>query len=439
MSWLTTALVASAALGPQTTHLVPGDHGSIQAAIDFAADGDTVLVGPGVWAERIDLLGKRITVRSELGAKATVIDASGLDGSVVTAESGEPDGTRVAGFTLRGGSGGFNPANGRYYGGGVLVHGSNGLFTSHLAVEDCEIVDNIDERITFGGGVAARFGSVLTLERTLVANNFAWAAGGAALVDYTGVLDIDRATLVGNQSTTYLGDQGGIADANGGTLVVHDSILWDNSGSAIDHFIGAQGPVTVDYCDLTGGYEGSGNLDADPRFIAGTYQLQATSPCVDAGDPQSDPDPDGSPADMGAFPLSSPPLQMTQSSDVASISAGVSVGFEMQLSESSGGAGIYWLLGSFGSSDSGFGMGDLWVPLAIDDYLLWTALSPNTAPLSHSLGLIFGAVPQTAQLSLPAGTTALVGQTVRHSALLFEVDQNAFTFATPAQALTFTP
>ncbi|MFH0765320.1 MAG: choice-of-anchor D domain-containing protein [Calditrichota bacterium] len=49
---------------------------------------------------------------------------------------------------------------------------------------------------------------------------------------------------------------------------------------------------------------GDGNIDADPLFVDpdhGDYHLTENSPCIDAGDPDSRPDPDGTRADMGAF------------------------------------------------------------------------------------------------------------------------------------------
>ena len=43
---------------------VPQDYPAIQTAIDVAMNGDTVLVSPGVYTERIDFRGKAITVAS---------------------------------------------------------------------------------------------------------------------------------------------------------------------------------------------------------------------------------------------------------------------------------------------------------------------------------------------------------------------------------------
>lgn len=46
----------------------------------------------------------------------------------------------------------------------------------------------------------------------------------------------------------------------------------------------------------------NGNIDADPSFVSGGYQLQVGSSCIDAGHPDSEyNDPDGTRNDMGAF------------------------------------------------------------------------------------------------------------------------------------------
>jgi hypothetical protein len=47
---------------------------------------------------------------------------------------------------------------------------------------------------------------------------------------------------------------------------------------------------------------GETDISADPLFVAADdFSLQATSPCIDAGDP-AEPDPDNTPPDLGAFP-----------------------------------------------------------------------------------------------------------------------------------------
>ena len=81
---------------------VPADFPTIQNAIDAAAAGDTVLVAPGTYVERIDFRGKSITVTSQDGPQATSIDAQGA-GSVVTFRSGEPRAAVLNGFTVTGG------------------------------------------------------------------------------------------------------------------------------------------------------------------------------------------------------------------------------------------------------------------------------------------------------------------------------------------------
>jgi len=73
------------------------------------------------------------------------------------------------------------------------------------------------------------------------------------------------------------------------------------------------GSVTATYSDIQGGWYGTGNIDADPLFADpanGDFHLSwanfpipddTKSPCIDAGDPNSPFDPDGTIADMGAF------------------------------------------------------------------------------------------------------------------------------------------
>jgi hypothetical protein len=64
-----------------------------------------------------------------------------------------------------------------------------------------------------------------------------------------------------------------------------DCILWGNTP---DEIYVDSGSPTVAYCDVRGGWEGVGNIDADPVFAdmtAGHVWLLAGSPCIDSGNP----------------------------------------------------------------------------------------------------------------------------------------------------------
>jgi len=66
--FLTVAVVFGA------THRVPQDYATIQAAINAADEGDTVLVSPGTYTGGNTVDGKNIVIQSVEGPLVTVID-----------------------------------------------------------------------------------------------------------------------------------------------------------------------------------------------------------------------------------------------------------------------------------------------------------------------------------------------------------------------------
>jgi hypothetical protein len=88
---------------------------TIQEGIAAAADGDTVVVGPGTYVENIRFEGKSIVLRSTKPSdpevvRGTIIEGGGVD-SVVSFSGTEKASCVLAGFTIQ---------NGRAdYGGGV--------------------------------------------------------------------------------------------------------------------------------------------------------------------------------------------------------------------------------------------------------------------------------------------------------------------------------
>ncbi len=87
-------------------------------------------------------------------------------------------------------------------------------------------------------------------------------------------------------------------------IIIHEGEMFNMINSSVE----------VEYTCLSGGYEGTGNIDSDPMFISPTagngsayaglaanWNLQTSSPCIDAGNPNSIyNDLDGTRNDMGA-------------------------------------------------------------------------------------------------------------------------------------------
>lgn len=81
---------------------VPGDQPTIQAGVNAAQNGDTVLVSPGTYYEAIDFSGKNLTLTSSDGAKTTILDGSHISGWIVTFGGGQATRQSVLnGFTIR--------------------------------------------------------------------------------------------------------------------------------------------------------------------------------------------------------------------------------------------------------------------------------------------------------------------------------------------------
>jgi hypothetical protein len=91
---------------------VPQDYATIQAAVNAAQSGDTVLVSPGIYPENITIAGKNIILASEFHTNGdpnlidnTIIDGGG--GTVITVEDDAGPNTTIVGFTIQNGDDGI--------------------------------------------------------------------------------------------------------------------------------------------------------------------------------------------------------------------------------------------------------------------------------------------------------------------------------------------
>ncbi|MBT4853082.1 MAG: hypothetical protein HON37_13570 [Candidatus Marinimicrobia bacterium] len=85
---------------------IPIDYSTIQEGINASADGDTVIVAPGIYNESINFIGKNILVTSNyiFDEDSTFIESTVLRGeswiSTVTFENGETSNAILSGFTV---------------------------------------------------------------------------------------------------------------------------------------------------------------------------------------------------------------------------------------------------------------------------------------------------------------------------------------------------
>ncbi|MCA8960665.1 MAG: hypothetical protein KDC38_09140 [Planctomycetes bacterium] len=177
-------------------------------------------------------------------------------------------------------------------GGGALL----GCCGAECVVEDSEFRDNT--AVSWGGATDLDNIDSAEFRRCLFAGNAAGVQGGAVGTTVNAAtLSFDQCTFVDN------------AAPESSVLFLHDiwiaeiknSILWLNGPV---HF--SYNRPTVTYSDVEGGAVGAGNFDEDPLFVdpaSGNFELSLASPCIDAGDPSSTLDPDGTFVDLGAFPF----------------------------------------------------------------------------------------------------------------------------------------
>lgn len=269
---------------------------SIQAAVDRAVSGDTVLVGPGVYdngsamdtkktRNRVWISGKKITLKSTHGASETHIVGQWDEGSTATNGCGEAQircicvnsdcvGTVIEGFTLRDGStrlerilsGDLNDDIPNL-GGGLAVYSWN---------KDVYLVDSVISNCTACWGGAMRGGTAI---RCLITRNTAFSEpAGTRQSNLYSCLLTDNAKSASRMcpvavNCTYFGNEGttGIIDAYNCLFGLHDSVSATEHDCVRESQMGFQmfAPMMKDYRLLSGSVAATAGSPVDTSSLMG--------------------------------------------------------------------------------------------------------------------------------------------------------------------------
>lgn len=249
-----TLSLAVSSVGAATIN-VPADQLTIQAGIDSAGVGDTVMVANGTYTgdgnRDIDFGGKSLVLKSKNGPRNTVIACEGSAGDFHRGfyfESGEDTSSIVDGFTI---SGAYHPN-----GGGVWCKGSSPKF------KNCVFADNIG--LLSGGAVRCKSASPVFENCTFVFNHS----------DNVGSAVYCMASSSPRLQNCI------IAFGTGGEAVYCQDVASQPSLSCCDVY-GNEGGDWVDCIEEQ--FASNGNFSLAPLFCdtaTGNFFLTSNSPCL---------------------------------------------------------------------------------------------------------------------------------------------------------------
>jgi len=242
-----------------------GDYATIQAAVNAASSGDTIICADGTYAGTgnyaIDFGGKNLKLKSESNQpKNCIIDCDGEDRGFYF-HTAETSSTIVQGFTIKWGY--------ATSGGGISIVASSPTIMN-CVIDNCSASD--------GGGIYINNASADPgIFNCVISNCTAYGDGGGIRTDHCNG-QIRNCTIVSN---TCSGGAGGISSYGGDADIVDNIIYW-NFDQEID---GAFYGTTTN--NLIEGYTGGAGFDGNAAFVSGTggsyYLDQTTSDAVDAG------------------------------------------------------------------------------------------------------------------------------------------------------------
>jgi len=277
-----------------------GDASTIQAGIDSAQTGDTVLVAAGTytWATQggsdvccgptMITLKSGVTLLSESGAAATIIDAEGAGRVMICMFVTD---VVIDGFWIRGGNAVDDAPISipKGSGGGILCGEASivirnniishnwanylggGIELDHAGPQPPPLIANNVIHSNFagvrGGAIEFHASTNTTVRNNTIISN---TGGGIGVVGDEGI--IENNIIAGTIANNQLGD--GALYCASASPIVRCNDLWSNEGG-----------------DSICGVDGGGNFTADPLFcvnepiVGGNFRIRADSPCAPGSQP----------------------------------------------------------------------------------------------------------------------------------------------------------
>jgi len=298
---------------------VPRDFPTIQQAIDAADSGMFIHISPGTYSENL-ILAPGISLFGD-PSDATIVEGNG-QGTVIDCAAG----SQLHHLVIQGAGEGFSL---------VQVHSADSVV----------IADNQFSLATGEGGISIEFSrgvnvagnefagannqnmgiQVLNCDLVFRSNIVRSCAIGIDM--HSSAVDVAHNLIVGASNTAAvitlcrssifhnntLSENHNGLESNSSTLSIFNNILVNGTGFGVK----ARDNLTISYNNVWnnagGNYVncegGLGAISVDPLFSGADtlrYGLSTNSPCIDAGDPDSEADPDGTTADIGAYYFAQP-------------------------------------------------------------------------------------------------------------------------------------
>ncbi|MDC0911049.1 DUF5123 domain-containing protein, partial [Candidatus Marinimicrobia bacterium] len=286
---------------------------TIQAGINAASDGDTVRISPGYFYECLEI-NKNVTIIGS-GPDSTFVltsDDHYCPGYIVTINST---------CTLDNLNIDYNREDG--YNKLILINDGEPIIKNNILKSFSNSDDFESSAIKLGYWPYDNQHSIISNNTFIY--NCGSSFGGAANYAIAASANTEIQTTI-NNNIFYTH----ASCSNNDAYIDYRSSLMDINNNM---FYGQPGFNSYAISDLIGI---DGNINSDPLFTDpdnGDFTLQAGSPCIDAGDPNSALDPDGTVADMGAFYFDQSPIYVSatgsdsndgsENSPMATIQAGL--------------------------------------------------------------------------------------------------------------------